>query len=273
MFESLHVFMKVYECRNFTKASELLFISQPTISLKIKQLEQQLGVSLFVRKGVKSVQPTAQATYFYEQALAITDLWNKTLFTLHHADLEETVCTITCSNTFGYYYFPDLLPALIATFPKVHFTLNIVNTEGAVQSIYRHEAHFAFVEKPIETTGLAKKVLFHDELVLAGNADSPHWLMREKQSGSRFFNELYLAETNQTFQMIQVNNIEMQRQLLLRGVGQAIVPRCSVEQTAISYTTLSEKYNREMFMVSQHLDASQHLQKVAGWLEHYFKNK
>ncbi|WP_257145351.1 helix-turn-helix domain-containing protein [Bacillus cereus] len=43
------IFIKVYEQRNFTRASELLFISQPTISTRIKQLEKQLNTTFFIR--------------------------------------------------------------------------------------------------------------------------------------------------------------------------------------------------------------------------------
>ncbi|OCS88673.1 LysR family transcriptional regulator [Caryophanon tenue] len=268
MLELLQIFVKVYECRNFTKASELLFISQPTISLKMKQLEQQLQVTLFIRQGPKSIQPTAQADYLYEQSMKMIELWHDTAFALHHEDLEEITCTIACSNTFGLYYLPDLMPSFIARFPNVEFTLKIMNSEEAVQQLYQHEADLAFIEKPIETAGLYKKVLFKDELVLAGKATAPHWLMRENHSGIRFFNELYIAEHSLSPTYMYINNGEMMKQLLKRGVGRAVVSKLSVDD--LPYERLPDKYNRNMYIVARTRDVAHPLYAVEKWIEEFF---
>lgn len=58
------IFMKVYELKNISKASEVLYVSQPSISYSIKELEKQLDVKLFYRKP-KGVEPTLEAEKLY----------------------------------------------------------------------------------------------------------------------------------------------------------------------------------------------------------------
>lgn len=268
MLQLLKIFAKVYECRNFTKASELLFISQPTISLKMKQLEEELGVSLFIRKGAKSIQPTPQADFLYDQTMTMLDLWKQTTYSILHESLEVASCTIACSNTFGMYYLPAIMPSFIEKFPNVEFTVTIMNSEEAVQQLQQHEADIAFIEKPIETTGLYKKVLFQDELVLVGKKQAKQWLMREKHSGIRYFNELYIAENNLQPQFMYVNNSEMMRQLLIRNVGRTIMPKLSIGD--LPYEKLPEKYNRNMYLLTRHFDSRHPLYTIEQWIEDFF---
>lgn len=268
MLDTLKIFTKVYECRNFTRASELLFISQPTISLKMKRLEAQLGTALFIRQGAKSVQPTAQAAFLYEQAMVMLDLWEQTTYSLQQDSLEKIKCTIACSNTFGLYYLPNLIPSFLERFLNIELKLTIMNSEEAVQQLHQHAADIAFIEKPIETTGLYKKILFQDELVLAGHADAQCWLMREKHSGVRFFNELYIAENGLSPTYMYINNGEMMGRLLQRGVGQAIVPKLSVE--TLPHKALPEKYNRNMYLVTRPIDVTHPLYAVKQWIEQFF---
>lgn len=61
MFKLLKTFRAVYETRNFSKAAELLYISQPAVSNQIKQLEEELDIQLFVRNGRQEFITTKQA--------------------------------------------------------------------------------------------------------------------------------------------------------------------------------------------------------------------
>ena len=58
MFKLLKTFQIVYEQMNFSKAATCLYISQPAVSNQIKQLEEELGCSLFLRNGRQDVVPT-----------------------------------------------------------------------------------------------------------------------------------------------------------------------------------------------------------------------
>ncbi|MFU1892628.1 helix-turn-helix domain-containing protein, partial [Enterococcus faecium] len=51
MFEWIKTFIAVYETKNFSTAAKQLYISQPTVSLQIKKLEQHFSIKLFYRNG------------------------------------------------------------------------------------------------------------------------------------------------------------------------------------------------------------------------------
>ncbi|MGC2920398.1 LysR family transcriptional regulator, partial [Enterococcus faecium] len=61
MFKLLTTFRAVYETSNFSRAAEVLFLSQPAVSNQIKQLERVLNIDLFQRNGSKEMLPTKQA--------------------------------------------------------------------------------------------------------------------------------------------------------------------------------------------------------------------
>ena len=76
-----NVFMKVYELKNLSKAAEELYVTQPSVSYSIKELEKQLNVTLFNRKN-KGVEPTIEAEklyYYISNALNIIHIGEKKL--------------------------------------------------------------------------------------------------------------------------------------------------------------------------------------------------
>ncbi|WP_054702041.1 LysR family transcriptional regulator [Secundilactobacillus odoratitofui] len=77
MDKFIKTFMAVYETRNFSLAAKQLFISQPSVSVKIHQLEEQLGVVLFERNGHRQVRPTTAATHFYKTAEQLLQTWQQ----------------------------------------------------------------------------------------------------------------------------------------------------------------------------------------------------
>lgn len=246
MLEQLRIFTKVYEQRNFTKAAELLFISQPTLSVKIKQLEQQLNVTLFIRQGPKNSIPTEAAHIFYDYALQTLDTYEQTIAKMQRD--ERMRCTIGCSHTIAVHYFPIILPKLAMQFPMIDFSLSLRNSEQVAEAVTQHSLMIGLIEKPIDTHPLAKKTVATDELVLAGQSTSQHWLMREPSSGVRFFNELYRAEHNSTTPLIEVDNNEMIIALLQQGFGKSILSKASLPKH-IPYETLPSRYKRELYVI------------------------
>ena len=73
MFKYLETFKVVYETKHFSKAAELLFIAQPTVSAQIKQLEADLGVALFIRNGRQEIETTPQGDLLYQKSVNLLD--------------------------------------------------------------------------------------------------------------------------------------------------------------------------------------------------------
>lgn len=266
MLEHLKIFIKVYEQRNFTKASKLLFISQPTISTKIKQLEQQLQTHFFIRKGPKSIVPTEAAHTFYQYALKAVDDFDEAVSAIHRE--KRVRCHIACSNTIAIHYFPRIFPVLIEQFPHVDFHMSLSNSAEVAEGVMQHQFDIGFIEKPLDTHPLTKTALCDDELVLAGQLDSPYWLMREKASGVHFFNELYIAENDVDVQFVHVNSNEAIVALLKQGFGKTILSKTGLAST-IPYELLPPRYLRKLYMLHR-AEQSDTITAIAKWIAAHF---
>jgi len=76
----LRYFLKVAETKNFSKAAELLFMSQPPLSRQIKQLEEEIGTALFDRSN-KKVVLTEAGKYFQKEVQLLLEQLEQTLLT------------------------------------------------------------------------------------------------------------------------------------------------------------------------------------------------
>lgn len=228
MFQLIKTFIAVYESRNFTQAAEQLYLSQPTISLQVKKLEEQLMTSLFIRNGKQEIRPTEAADFFYPKALQMLELWEDSAQRIREKENFREHCIIACSNTCGVYLVPKIVAHLISLYPMIDFTLEMMNSEEVLHQLEQNKADIGFVEKPVRSEVLNQKIIFRDDLVLVGDPASEYWIMREDHSGMRLVNEDYLKQNNLNPHLIQVNNGEMALSLLNEGIGQSIISKLSL---------------------------------------------
>ena len=149
--ELYRVFYTVAKCGSLTKAAEELFISQPAVSQAIKQLENQLGVSLFNRthKGMElSVQGGKLIIKQVEEALALLDSAENKLI-----ELKTTASgTIRIGATDS--IFENILADKIVTFnekyPAVRFVLITGTTPETLMQLKENKCDIGFINLPIE---------------------------------------------------------------------------------------------------------------------------
>ena len=135
----LKIFVTVYKNKSFTRASEELNISQPTISEHIKNLEHSLGCRLFDRLG-RSILPTAEAEVLFPRALQLLD------------DLEQIRDEITATgkgikgNLFigastipGTYILPRLAYSFKKEYPEVAFEILIEDSGKITNMVLQHD--------------------------------------------------------------------------------------------------------------------------------------
>lgn len=194
IWQSLEIFMIVYETLSFTKASEILYISQPTVSFQIKKLEEELQVTLFMREGRK-IEPTKEAVIFYEFATKMISQWENTVSQLTKLNQKED-CLIGCSNTISTIFVPTIIQDLLETFPDIEFHFTVMNSSETINALLKGEIDLALTEQPIFNPLLCREIVGEDDLVRAGNLDSDIWLLREDNSGMRYYTDLYLKANN-----------------------------------------------------------------------------
>lgn len=125
----LRYFLAIVETQGFTKAAELLFVSQPSLSAGIKKLEQELGVVLFERGGRRAVL-TAAGQIFLGKARNIIDEYQSALETLQDFQQYPTlrlgvVCTLRIS----------VISSLVSAFRVVHPHITIELKDSYVNNL------------------------------------------------------------------------------------------------------------------------------------------
>ena len=124
----LEIFNAIAEHSSFKKASEILHISQPALSIQIKKLESQTSLKLFYKAGNK--------IYLSESGLVLYG-YTKKIFSMI-AEMESNIANLNttiggiinlgASNTPGTYILPDIIGEMKKLYPSVTINLHIANT-------------------------------------------------------------------------------------------------------------------------------------------------
>ena len=251
MFKQLETFCAVYETRNFSHAAEQLFISQPTVSTQIKQLEGDLQTTLFTRNGRQEIIPTASGQLLYQQAQKLLTTWAATKTAVRSPrHLVKVPCRIGASHTTGRLILPGLLANMSTVSDRFDFQVTLANSAEILTAMSQHKLDFGLVEKPLVTDQLNRLPFGHDELVHAGDFASPLWLLREPNSGVRHYTNAFLKARNiQPAQVMVIHSNQIIADLLAHGIGQTIISR-HVLSAEIPIEQLSAHYQRQFFLLT-----------------------
>lgn len=133
-------FINVVNCKSFSVAAKKAFVSQPTISTHIKQLEAELGVQLLVR-STKDVILSEEGVLFYPYAVRLLETENEALAHLNktEAKVKGTV-TIAASSVPGNYILPRILKQTRLKYPEIDYRMLEGDSSQVIQSVLRFEA-------------------------------------------------------------------------------------------------------------------------------------
>lgn len=161
----LKYILAVAECQNFTQASEKCFVTQPTLSMQIHKLEQELGITIFDRNK-KPIQVTQVGKKIVEQAQNIVneakrmeDVVAQEKGFIGGDFLLGIIPTIT----------PTLLPMFLTNFinryPQVKLNIIEQNTQTIIENLEKGKLDAAIVATPLEISTLVEKPLYYEPFV------------------------------------------------------------------------------------------------------------
>jgi DNA-binding transcriptional LysR family regulator len=264
ILEKLETFKIVYETQNFSKAAELLFVSQPTVSAHIKQLEEELKTQLFIRNGRMNISATPQAHLLYQRALNLLDDWQH-LYQEIQQDVHQRIsCRIGVSHTYALYLLPDLLIALYQRFPHIQFHVAMMNSAAVFDAVKQHELDLGMIEKPLSATNVERYPLMNDQLVLAGNPETGPWLVREPNSGVYYYTKRYLEEQNIQMPTVGIANNEIIVALLKKGFGCSIISSRAARE--IPHQQLGTHYQRQFYLIKRPRDSYEEIATCATFI-------
>ncbi|EJX00826.1 transcriptional regulator, LysR family [gut metagenome] len=175
----LKVFVSVAKNLSFTKASQELFISQPSVTKHIQELETLYQTRLFERMG-NSISLTDAGRVFLEHSKRILDDYGRLAYEMsllrndHSGELR-----LGASTTIAQYVLPPLLAQFIDKFPQVSLSLFSGNSAQVEKALQEHRIDLGLVEGNVRQQTLKYTPFLRDELVAVVNTHS-RWSERDE---------------------------------------------------------------------------------------------
>ncbi|MBB1274283.1 MULTISPECIES: LysR family transcriptional regulator [Psychromonas] len=239
----LKVFRQVAISMNYTKAADKLGLSQPAVSIQLKQLENNLDIFLFEKIGKTLFLTPAgkELKVFCDELFISFDNIDMTLSGLK-GELAGDFCLSAVTS--AKYFTPHLLGAFHKLHPKVNFHLDIVNREQIIQRLHENKDDLVIMGLIPETMALTKYPFVDNPIILIASPQhalakckhiplselSEHaFIHREKGSGTRKAFEQFLKDKNVPLKVnMTLGNSETIKQAVMADLGISVVSRHSV---------------------------------------------
>jgi len=252
----LRVFAAVYKNRSFSRASEELFLSQPTVSDHIKTLEEGLECRLFDRLG-RTIIPTKEAEVLYDYALEIIEKADNIKDSISRFRKEVGgELRIGASTIPGTYLIPTVMAEFRKKHPSVSFRIIISDSREIVEKVLGHEVLVGIVGAKLSDEQLNYTPFAEDELIVVAapsfmkedsvpvrSLERYPAVWREEGSGTRQEAEKILEGKGVSPEKLKVSctfgSTDAVKQAAKAGLGYTIVSRSSVTDE-LKYHALKE---------------------------------
>jgi DNA-binding transcriptional LysR family regulator len=162
----LETFLQAAERLNFSEAAKQLHISQPSVSLQIKTLEQELGATLFER-AASGLRLTEAGSLLVPLAKRILDDMQNIQQMMTPLDGEVSgELHIACSTTAGKYILPQLASRFRKKFPGIQISIPACASEQVALNLLEGNAQLGVISREINDTELEIQEFFHDRISL-----------------------------------------------------------------------------------------------------------
>ena len=250
MLEELKTFIQVVKYRNFTKAAKKVNLSQPTVSLHIKRLEQYFDTTLITRSSKsKEVLITKQGEFLYEKGqdlIAQIDLLKGELLQID--DKAKKKILVGASKTIGDYFLPQIIGDFSNKYPDIQLEVFIENTAHICDMMNEGEIQVGLIEGIDPYYDFDREYFYQDRMVVAVSNKSPLatmdvsiedlnnqiWISREEGSGTQEYLKLFLNMHNITPKNVIVFNSNYAvKEAVKNGIGITIISECVVSHAAV----------------------------------------
>ncbi|SIS86082.1 LysR substrate-binding domain-containing protein [Belliella pelovolcani] len=239
----LMIFLKITETSSITKAAEELHLTQPAVSIQLRNLQDQFEIPLTEVVGRKLIV----TDFGWEIAAAaekiIEEVQGINYKTAAFKGLMSGKLKISVVST-GKYVMPYFLSGFLKQHPEVDLKLDVTNKAKVLESLSTNEVDFALVSKMPETINVEGIELMPNQLCLVGNKDFElskklydegvfeeiTLIYREEGSGTRLYMERYLNEKKVSVRKkIVLTSNEAVKQAVLAGMGCSIMPLIGIK--------------------------------------------
>lgn len=272
-FKQLQSFVTVVQQKSFTKAAEVLYLSQPTISTHIYQLEDELQTKLILRT-TKSIEITVKGQELYDYALNILELKERMIQAC--SINSKKIIHLGASTIPSAYILPQILADFGKLHPDIYFVIHQNDSQGVIDGLQNGLFNIGFIGMPVEDNNLACEPFCKDHMILITPVNE-HYLaykerqalpldellqepliLRENGSGSQKiadrFLELQGVKEDNLHIVARVNDQEAIKNLVSGGLGVSIISEKAahnflLEKRVLGFELPQAQAERNMYFI------------------------
>lgn len=230
--EALETFIKISEVGNFNKASELLFVTQSTVSARIHNLEESLGQQLFTRSR-SAVTLTQAGRVFLPYARAVVRNWQKARQEIALPKGFSGILAVAATPSLWRDVLLERIEAFQKEMPAVALNALVADANSIIGRLSAGEIDVAITYEPTIKTGWSTTRLFTEELLLVSTV--PRGLVRWDPGYvyvtwcNTFSEDHFRAYPVDDTPIVTFNDADVALQYVLRTGGSGYFPRRWVE--------------------------------------------
>jgi DNA-binding transcriptional LysR family regulator len=234
----LQVFAKVVQLKSITKASEELYMTQPAVSIQLKNFQDQFDIPLTEVVG-RQLYVTEFGMEVYKMAeRVINEVYAINYKTMAYKGHLTGRLVISIVST-GKYVMPYFLSDFMKINKGVDLIMDVTNKSRVISSLQNNEIDFALVSVLPDALKVNNEVLLENELYLVGNKsekkvskpitkseiNAMSLIFREEGSGTRFVMEQYFKKHNiNVRKKMELTSNEAVKQAVIAGLGNSVMP-------------------------------------------------
>ena len=239
----LQIFLKIVQTRSVTKAAEELHLTQPAVSIQLKNFQEQFQIPL--------TEVVSRRIYITDFGMEIAET-AENIINLVYAINYKTMAykgqligklKLSVVST-GKYVMPYFLTDFMKLHNGIELLMDVTNKSKVLESLENNEVDFALVSVLPTSLNIEKLDLLQNKLYLVGNADTKFkkglkteaifenlpLIFREKGSGTRQTMESFIANNNiKVLKKMELASNEAVKQAVLAGLGYSIMPLIGIK--------------------------------------------
>ena len=276
----LRYIVAVAQKKHFGQAAQACFVSQPTLSIAIKKLEQELDVKLFERSSKNEIRITDIGQKIIQQAQKVlreTQVINE-ISQQGNAPLSGTF-KLGAIYTIGPYLLPDLIPGLTKNAPDLTLIIEENFTASLSQALKQGELDAIVISYPFDEPGIETFPLYEEPFVVA--VHSQHEWVNKNQvkinelvgqdlmllgAGHCFRDQVLkacpkcMAESNELTRTLEGSSLETIRHMVAAGTGITVLPCTSM---------MNSQHNSELIKIKTFSKPQPSRTVALAWRKHY----
>ncbi|KAA1038375.1 LysR family transcriptional regulator [Macrococcus equipercicus] len=281
----LEYFITVVKQNSFTKAADLLHISQPSLTASIKKLEDELGYQLLTRT-TKAVKITEKGTLFYHYATELVQQYHQTVEKMYDLSFSQTPkITISLLESTSQ-WMSTVIQQHRQQYDEQHYKVNeVLGLQDAVNMLLNYDAHIAITNEEIRHEDVTSIPLYEEEYFLLAPMgqfntksisikDLPLILPNQHYQVRKHLDDYFVRLDVRPNIVMEVDRFEAATNFVHRGMGFAVIPRFYYQSYSTAHLDalrIRPKISRTIHL--NYLKKRKHVARVLSLIElcqHYW---